>query len=407
MDVQLATVFVALVIGSHPITAQTQLSNSKNSQTMKRYQINISQDRITDLANRIASTRWINESTNVGWGDPALDIATIKELTYYWKDNFDWKKQETYINTFPQYTALVKDINIHFIHQEGTGNKKTPILLLHGWGSNFTEYLKTAELLKKENPEADVVIPSIPGFGFSDVPESMASETNAQYLHELMTEVLGYKSYYVHGNDYGAFIAEKMALSYPQAIKGLHLSDIPFYHLYTPNENLTDNENEFIQHVNDWSMKDGAYGMMQGTKPKTLATGLNDSPAALAAWLLQLYFDFGDKDQPVFERFTKDELLLNISLYWFNETIYPSMRIYSEDLSGFDGKPLDKITVPVGLNFHKFDIAGFVPKEFTQRFYSNIVSRTESNEGGHFAGLSHPKQLKTDLISFIELVEKR
>lgn len=406
MKVQLATLFFASMLVNKVVTAQNSITNSKNNQTVTKYQINISKEKIADLNNRIANTRWINEVTSTSWGDPALDISTVKELTNYWMKGFDWKRQETYINSFPQFKALVKNINIHFVHQKGTSSK-TPILLLHGWGSNFTEYLKTAELLKKENPEVDVIIPSIPGFGFSDVPESMASEANAEYLHQLVTEILGYKSYFVVVNDYGAFIGEKMALKYPQSVIGLHLADIPFYHLYTSNDNLSQAENDHIQKINDWSMRDGAYGMIQGTKPKTLSAGLNDSPVALAAWLLQLYFDFGDKKKPIFERYSKDDLLVNICLYWYTESIYSSIRLYSEDMSGFDEKPVEKVTVPVAFNFHEFDISGFVPREFAERFFSNIVSWTEFKEGGHFAGLSHPQQLKNDLIKFIKQIEQK
>lgn len=407
MKIKIAAILLATVIGSNLAVAQNQLSNSKNVQKMKKFQINISQEAIDDLNTRLGKTRWIKETEATPWGEPALEITAIKELTDHWKDSFDWKKQEAYLNRFPQYTALVNNVNIHFVHQKGNGSKHIPILLLHGWASNFTEFLKTATLLRKENPEVDVIIPSIPGFAFSDVPDSMASETAAEYLYQLMTEVLGYTTYYVHGGDYGAFIGEKMALKFPDTVKGLHLSDIPFYHLYAPNENLTQIEKDYIQKINDWSMKDGAYFMIQGTKPKTLSTGLNDAPAALTAWILQLYFDFGDKQQPIFDRYSKDDLLVNISLYWFNQAIYPSMRIYSEDMSGFEDKSVDKVGVPVGFNFHEFDISGFVPREFAERFFSNIVSWTEHKVGGHFAGLSHPQQLKSDLITFVEKVEKK
>ena len=193
----------------------------------------------------------------------------------------------------------------------------------------------------------------------------MASETAAEYIHQLMTEVLGYKNFYVHGSDYGAFIGEKLALKYPESVKGLHLSDIPFYHFYAPHENLSQVEKDHLQKINDGSMQDGAYAIIQSTKPKTLSTGLNDSPAALAAWLLRLYFDFGDKELPI-----------------------------------------GKVAVPAAFNFHEYDITGFVPREFAERFFSNIVFWTAFNEGGHFAGLSHPRQLKNDLIPFIENVEQ-
>ena len=373
---------------------------------MEEFKISISFEKINDLNARIRNTRWISGTNGANWGVPSLDLSTIKELTDYWKDSFDWRKQEDYINSFPQFRALVNNTNIHFVYQKGKDEENIPILLLHGWASNFTEFLRISKLIKEENPRFDIIIPSLPGFAFSDIPDSMASETAAEYMHQLMTEVLGYKKYYVHGSDYGAFIGEKLALKY-SSVKGLHLSDIPFYHLYAPNENLTQAEKDHIQKINDWSMRDGAYGMIQGTKPKTLSIGLNDSPAALAAWILQLYFDFGDKQEPIFDRYSKDDLLVNICLYWFTERIYSSIRLYSEDMSGFDDKPNEKVTAPVAFNFHEFDISGFVPKEFAERFFSNILSWTEFKEGGHFSALSHPRQLKNDLIKFIEQAEQR
>lgn len=381
------------------------MSNPENEPKMEKFNINIPLDKIEDLKNRINNTRWIRETSGTGWGDPSLDTKTIKELCHYWQEGFDWKKQEAYINGFPHYKALVKDINLHFVHQKGTASKHIPILFLHGWASNFTEFLQTAELIKSENAAYDIIIPSLPGFAFSDEPGNMASESAAEYVHHLMTELLGYQDYYVHGSDYGAFIGEKLALKFPEAVKGLYLSDIPFYHLYEPHENLSEAEDRYIQKINDWFMTDGAYGMIQGTKPKALSTGLNDSPTALAAWLLQLYFDFGDKALPIFERYSKDDLLVNISLYWHTATIYSCMRLYSEDMSGFDGRSVEKVSVPVGFNFHKYDISGDVPREFAERLFSNIISWTVVDEGGHFSGLSHPHLLKNDLLDFIEQIE--
>ncbi|KEO72664.1 epoxide hydrolase family protein [Anditalea andensis] len=406
MKTNVTTAFIAVLLGISPVKAQNYLSNPKHHHQMEAFQINISQEKINELNSRISKTRWISETAAPVWGDPILDYSTIKALTDYWGADFEWKKHEAHINNFPQFRAFVKDINIHFVYQKGNGSGHIPILFLHGWASNFNEFLKTAELIGKENPGFDVIIPSLPGFAFSDVPESMDSATAAEYIHHLMTGILGYEDYYVHGSDYGAFVGEKLALKYPESVKGLHLSDIPFYHLYSPGENLSQSEKDYIEKINDWSMRDGTYGMIQGTKPQTLSIGLNDSPVALAAWILQLYFDLGDKELSIFERFSKDDLLVNISLYWFTESIYPSIRLYSEDLSGYDGKPVEKVTVPVAFNLHRFDISGFVPKAFAERFYANIVSYTEFKDGGHFSGLSHPEQLKNNLIDFIEQIEE-
>jgi pimeloyl-ACP methyl ester carboxylesterase len=400
MENRIATMLIALAIGTTASFSQTQKTSA-----MKKFNVNISANQITELKQRLGATRWIQEAPNAGWGNPALEVITLRDIASYWANSFDWKKQEARINSFQQYTVKVNDLNVHFVLEIGSGNEHIPVLLLHGWASNFTEFLSVAESLKKEHPQFDIIIPSLPGFGFSDTPASMSSETTAAYIHTLMTEILGYKSYFIHGGDYGSFVAEKAAFRYPETVEGIHLSDIPYYHLYSSNENLSEAERKLMEKINQWSMMDGTYAMIQATKPKILSTGLNDSPAALMAWFLQLYNDFGDKEKTLIERFSKDELLTNVALYWFNEKIYSSMRIYSEDTGGFGEAPTSKVAVPVGFNFQHFDITGVPPKEFANRFFLNIVHWSEG-EGGHFAGYSEGKQISNDIATFVKKVRK-
>ena len=379
-------------------------SQTQKYSDMKPFKVQISPEQINDLHNRINNTRWIVESGNSGWNN-GLDIAFLKSIATYWANDFDWNSQEFYLNSFEQFKSKVNDIDIHFVYEKSEQSDKIPLLLLHGWASNFTEFLNTIRLIKKEHPNIEIVAPSIPGFGFSDAPSNMSSENVADYIHQLMTEGLGYDKYYVHGGDYGAFIGEKLALKYPQAILGLHLSDIPFYHLYLPNENLSEVEAAFIENVNNWSMMDGAYAMIQGTRPKILSTGLNDSPMALAAWILQLYHDFGNKEKTLLERFNQNELLTNICIYWFNQKIYSSMRMYAEDMSGYEETSSGKVKVPVGFYFNEHDITGIPPRKFAERFFEKIVTWTEHQDAGHFSSLSHPKPFQEDLIHFIQKVE--
>lgn len=151
---------------------------------------------------------------------------------------------------------------------------------------------------------------------------------------------------------------------------------------------------------------DGAYAMIQGTKPKVLSTGINDSPMGLAAWILQLYNDFSNKEKPLFDKFKKESLFTNLSIYWFTQSIYSSMRIYSEDTNGFGQAAAQKVTVPTGFNFYANDISGIPPKEYAKRFFENISSYTEQKEGGHFAAMSHPASFQKDLAKFIQSLEK-
>lgn len=151
-------------------------------------------------------------------------------------------------------------------------------------------------------------------------------------------------------------------------------------------------------------MADGAYAMIQGTKPKVVSLGLNDSPVALATWLLQLYFDFGNKEKSIEERFNKQDLFTNISIYWFTQTIYSSMRVYSEDMSGYEDSSMNKLKTATGFSLHSYDINGIPPKEFANRFFDKIVQWNEHREGGHFSAYNHSETLKNDIINFVELL---
>lgn len=380
-------------------------SQNKKDILMKEFKINVEDSKITDLKNRIRNTRWIADTGGSAWSSE-LSIQYLKELTHYWLNDYDWKKQEKYLNSFRQYRTVVDSCAVHFVYEKGSGTKHIPVLLLHGWAANFTQYLRVVELLKKENPDLDLIVPSLPGFAFSETPDIMNSDKVALLMHKLMTDVLGYRQYYIHGKDFGSFVGEKMAMDYPESVKGLHLSDIPYYHLYGQNENLSNEEEGFINKINEWSMMDGAYASIQGTRPKILSSSLNDSPVGLAAWLLQLFHSFSDKNKDMDARYNKDELLTNISIYWFTETIYSSMRIYSEDTHGFGEAVTQKTTVPAGFCFYPSDIMEIPPKEFVNRFFSNICSWTELKEGGHFGTMEDPNTLHQDLVNFIALVEE-
>lgn len=373
---------------------------------MESFNIAIDQSRIDDLKDRIRRTRWINRPAPPGWVSD-MDIDYLKSLADYWASEYDWRKEEAYLNGFNQYKAKINGLDLHFLHETGTGSKRIPVLLLHGWANTYAMYLKMVERIKKEHAGLDLIVPSHPGFAFSGIPETpITSEFVAGIMHKLMHDVLGYDEYYVHGGDFGSFVGEKMALTYPQSVKGLHFTDIPYYHLYGANENMKPEEAEFIERINAWSYQDGAYAGIQGSKPKTLSTALADSPVGLAAWLLQLFNDFSDKNKSLEEKYDRGDLLTNISLYWFTDTLYSSMRIYSEDTNGFGEPFLEKSAAPAGFSFYPFDIMGIPPKDFVERFFSRVVHWTEQQAGGHFAAMENPASLQVDLVNFINAVEK-
>lgn len=381
-------------------------SQTQKHSLMKAFKINVPEQQITELQQRIRHTRWFSEPPPSGWSS-SLSIEQIKQITNHWLTKYNWKQQETWLNSFEQFTVEAGGFDLHFVFEKGKESRRIPLLLLHGWAGSYTQYLPLVELLREQNPELDIIVPSFPGFGYSKATDNpITTEKAADALHELMTKVLGYDHYYIHGGDFGAFTGEQLAIKYPESVKGLHLTDIPYYHLYGANENLSAAETKFMEKINTWSMMDGAYAGIQGSKPKILSIGLNDSPVALAAWLLQLHQDFSDKEKSLSEKYNMDALLTNISLYWFTGTVYSSMRIYSEDDHGFGEAVTGKAAVPTGFSFFPHDISGVPPKEFVKRFFPDIVSWSEPASGGHFAVVEDPELVRKEIVEFIRKTEK-
>jgi len=261
----------------------------------------------------------------------------------------------------------------------------------------------------------DVIIPSIPGFGFSDIPTEPGMNTKriAKLFTGLMTEELGYKKFAAHGGDLGSVITEQIALYHPQTLLGIHLTDIPYLHILTaPPDKLSDAEKKYLADITKWQMTEGAFNMIQSTKPQTLAYALNDSPVGLAAWIVEKFHNWSDSHGDIEGCFTKDELLTNITIYWATQTINSSFRHYHEsmnDMMQIMYNPLTKINpldktgsktvVPTAIAQFKTDL--LPPKEFADKFF-NIVRWTQMPKGGHFAAMEQPELLATDIRTFAQ-----
>ena len=341
-----------------------------------------------------------------GWSYDA-DFSYMKQLTKYWQDTFNWRKVEAEINSYPNFMADINGHQIHFMHIKGKGKRSMPLVITHGWPGSFLEMMKLIPLLT-EDPyfSFDLVIPSIPGFGFSDkiVQPGCNSEFVADIWHLLMTE-LGYTRYGAQGGDIGSGISTWLSLKYPSNVIGLHLNYISgSYKPYVADgEQLTDEVVAFQKTGAEWMAREGAYAFLHATKPLTAGYGLNDSPAGLCAWIVEKFNGWSDHNGHIENSFTKDELLANITLYWITQTIHSSMRMYNENSK----KPLAfkknvYVTVPVG--FAKF------PKELPTppRVYIekgfNIRHWTEMPAGGHFAAVEQPELLSKDIINFFSII---
>lgn len=385
--------------------------------TIDTYTINIPQSTLDDLRNRLAATRWPNELSGVGW-DQGTDLSYLKSLVGYWQNDFDWRAQEATLNQLHHFrvhlsdeTAADGNLGIHFIHERGKGKNPMPLLLIHGWPDSFYRMVKLIPLLTDParfggdpDDSFDVIVPSLPGFGFSDKPANpgMNSVRIAELFTRLMTDVLGYERFGVAGGDLGSRIARLMAIAHPERITGMHLTDIGFeYEVAFPPAlpDPTPAEEAFQRSTGWWFMSEGAYIMMQATKPQTLGYALNDSPVGLAAWIVEKFRSWSDCDGHVEQRFSKDELLTNIMIYWATETITSSIRLYAEDGALqpvlAEGQTIEP---PAGVAIFPKEMAQ-PPRELGERFL-HIQRWTEMPRGGHFAALEEPELLAGELRAF-------
>ncbi|KAG4069201.1 hypothetical protein HA402_012054 [Bradysia odoriphaga] len=371
------------------------------------FQIHIGQSILDDLKARLANTRWTDEIQDSNWKYGA-DKTYLKDLCNYWQHEFDWRQQEIKLNAFPQYKAIVEGTGIHFLYCRGEGKTSVPLLLIHGFPDSFVRFLKIIPLLTQadENDFSfDLVIPSIPGYGFSDIPAKPGMDPGlvAKIFTRLMTGELGYQTFFAHGGDWGSSIIAEMVLNDPGSLSGIHLTDMPFrYLLNPPPGDLTAPEKKFMEQGRQWQQTEGAYAAIQSTKPQTLAYGLNDSPAGLAAWIIEMFHSWSDCNGSLDSCFTKDELLTDITIYWVTQTINPAIRIYYETMQYIQRRPgtlSPKEGVPAAMAIFPKDLVN-APREFAERLF-NIKQWTKMPEGGHFAAMEQPGLLAEDIRKFI------
>ncbi len=375
----------------------------------KPFEISISDEVIADLRKRLAATRWPDELPGVGW-EYGSNMDYLKELVDYWCNDFDWRAQERQINSFNHFRATVGGLGIHFIHERGKGPNPIPLVITHGWPGTFYEMHKIIPLLT--DPEAhggdpedsfDVVAPSLPGFGFSDHPterEVEVAKTAALWV-ELMTQTLGYPEFAAHGGDIGAGVTSRLGHGHADSLIAIHLTSVtrPVPYLGDGARDLTDAERTHMREREEWQQAEGGYAHIQGTKPQTLAYGLNDSPAGLAAWIVEKYRTWSDCGGDVERRFTKDELLTTITIYWATETISSSTRMYKENQRYTWTLAKDEqIEVPTGVAAFPAEISR-PPREWAERSY-NLQCWTQMPRGGHFAALEEPELLAEDIRAF-------
>jgi pimeloyl-ACP methyl ester carboxylesterase len=366
------------------------------------FPIHFSKSVVEDLKSRLGRTRWPDQIENTKW-EAGTNLAYLKELCDYWQQDYDWQKNENYLNSFQHYRSDIDGTGIHFIYEKGKGKKPIPLLLTHGYPDSFVRFLKLIPLLTadKNGISFDLVIPSIPGFGFSDKPvePGMTPKLIASLFYKLMTEELGYTKFFAQGGDWGSSITEQIAIQYPASLLGYHMTDIPYYHLFAvPPNDLTAPEKKFMEAGKKWQMTEGGYAMLLSSQPQTLGYGLNDSPAGLASWIIEKFYRWSDCNGSLENCFSKDELLNNLNIYWFTQTINAANRIYYETARQVPPQNFKKIEVPAAITMYPKDLI-MAPREYADRIY-NVQKWTEMKKGGHFAAMEQPELFSEDIREF-------
>ena len=365
------------------------------------YTIEIAQA-LEDLHARLDRTRWPDEVDDAGW-DYGTNLGYLRQLCAFWREEFDWPAQQRALNELPHFRTEIDGLGIHFVHVRGKGERSFPLIATHGWPSTFFELLKLIPLLTEgDGLTFDLVIPSMPGYGFSDRPrERFVSPRVPSLWVELMAR-LGYERFGAHGGDIGGAVAARLGQHHADAVAGIHVTNIVLGLIREGDRPPTEAEQAHLDRQERWRREEWAYGELQGTKPQTLSFGLNDSPAGLAGWIVEKYRTWSDCGGDVESVFSKDELLTNITMYWATQTIASSFHPYWD--FHHDPKPKARvpISVPCGIAIFPKDI-GTPPREFAERFY-NVRHWTEMPHGGHFPGLEQPELLADDIRSFFETV---
>jgi microsomal epoxide hydrolase len=374
---------------------------------VERFHIQVEEEVLSDLRDRLGHIRWPDQMDGSSW-EQGTELGYLQSLVAYWRDRFDWRAQEAELNRLAHFRSEVDGLSIHFVHERGVGPSPLPIILTHGWPDSFTRYQKIIPLLTDPARHGgdpmdsfDVIIPSIPGFGFSSRPNlrGVNSFQVAELWAKLMTKELGYPRFAAAGGDIGSGVARYLAAAHPELLVGIHLTDIGILRdLLAPSgrTDLTEGELRYRSIATEWIAREGAYMSLQSTKPQTLAYGLSDSPVGLAGWIVEKFRTWSDCGGDLGRSFTKDELLTNIMIYWLTGTIGSSTRMYYENSHTLP--PLGHIDMPTGIALFPADIL-LPPQECAERRL-NIARWTTMPRGGHFAAMEEPELLADEIRAF-------
>ena len=365
---------------------------------------------LEDLRARLRATRWPDAPEDAGW-TMGTDIGYLRGLVEYWADGFDWPAQEAALNRVPHFRVELGAQRIHFVHARaavpsGSAGPALPLVLSHGWPDSFWRYTKVIPLLTDPGAHGadpadafDVIVPDMPGYGYSDRPAGrpLDSIAVAGLWAELM-DVLGYQRFGAAGGDIGSHVSRYLGLDHSDRVVAVHRTDAGLPLFTGDPADLAPEERDWLANAAVWGQAEGAYAALHRTKPQTAAVGLTDSPAGLAAWIVEKLRAWSDCDGDVERCFTKDEILTNVTIYWLTATIGSSMRMYRANSAIPPAQLARRVEVPSGFALFPGDIVR-PPRAWLDRT-ANAVRVTEPARGGHFAPFEEPELYAEELRAF-------
>jgi microsomal epoxide hydrolase len=364
-------------------------------------------DLLEHIRTRVADFPWHEMPDDGGW-DYGANLDYMKELCAYWVDGFDWRTQEARLNAFPQFRAEVDGIDMHFIHEIGSGPNPMPLMISHGWPGSVAEFLNLIEPLAhperfggNEEDAFTVIAPSLPGFGFSGrPPRPYGPRKMAGVLNTLMTQTLGYDSYLAQGGDWGGAICSWLGYDHAPACAAIHINVLTMRH---PDGPQSPEEIHWASQFDADQIMQNGYRTQQATRPQTLSYAMMDSPVGIAAWLVEKFHDWSDVPTGRIEdAHTKDELLTNIMIYVTTRTFNSASWIYygrREEGGRVLSPEGRRVEVPTGCAVFPKEMLRWPPKSYADRIY-NITQWTEMPRGGHFAAMEEPQMLLNDIRKF-------
>ena len=362
---------------------------------------------LQDLRSRLHATRWPDVPEDAGWS-LGTDVDYLRELVAYWAEEFDWAKQEAVLGQLPHFRVPLGGLGIHFVHARAVepAGPVLPLVLSHGWPDSFWRYAKVVPLLTDPGAHGadpadafDVVVPDMPGYGYSDRPTGapLDSIAVAGLWAELMS-VLGYERFGAAGGDVGSHVSRYLALDHPDRVVAVHRTDAGIPVFTGDRAELAPEERAWIETAANWGLTEGAYAAMHRTKPQTAAVGLTDSPAGLAAWIVEKMRAWSDCDGDIERSYTKDEILTNVTIYWLTGTIGSAMRMYRANAAIPPAQHARRVEVPSGFALFPGDVVR--PARAWLERTANVVRVTEPERGGHFAAFEEPELYAAELREF-------